>query len=181
MSLLPLSVITVAVLQRTMEHAGGHLHPALCLMIYEAALLHCRSSRIWPPRELWCPAGTPSWAFELFRLPHHSSSTEQRASSASSASSLSPCQAASKQHDGEWLWDGQMPASFCPPTMGLKTGQHRTSPDVFLEVLNKEGPTVASLLASAHVCYSFRATKPVWNRGVWRVSSQTFGQKCPLS
>lgn len=65
MTLLPLSAIIVAVMQRTMKPAGGHLHPALCLLIYEAALLHCRSSRIWPLGELWCPAGTATWVYEL--------------------------------------------------------------------------------------------------------------------
>lgn len=187
-ALLPLSVIIVAVMQSTMKRAGGHLHPALCLLIYEAALLHCRSSRSDPSESYGVQLGLPrgrmsslSLTSPLFQHRAESLFCTVGASSASSASSLSPWQAASELHDGEWLSDGQAPASFCPPTMGLKTGQQRTSPDVFWEVSNKERPTMASLLASAHVGCSFRATKQVWNRGIWTVSSQTFGQKCPLS
>ena len=65
MALLPLSAMTVAVRQRRVKRAAGRLHPALCLLVYEAALLQRRSSRIWPLGELWCPAGAPTWAYEL--------------------------------------------------------------------------------------------------------------------
>lgn len=118
------------------------------------------------------------WApFHLAPLP----ATEQIASSAPSAPPLPPLCLPVRQR-GNSVMESDFRRSdarflLSPPTMGLKKkGQQMMSPDVFWEVSNKERPTMASLLASARACCSFRATKQVWNRGIRRVSSWSLEQ-----
>lgn len=84
-----------------------------------------------------------------------------RAVAPSASSSLSQCQAASAQHDGGWLLDGQTPVAFCPPgRMGVEIGWQKRSPDVCCGAPGqKRGPTMALVSAPGEAWCSSRATK----------------------
>lgn len=145
---------------------------ASTLWFIKQLLFHTHSSAIWPLWSLWCPAGgcgdtqIPWGGMSSVSLTHsplllfqHTPDRFLGAVASSPSTSLSPCQVARGQHDGEWLSDGQTPALLCPRWIGLEIGQQKRSPDVCCKAWHKEGPTMDSISASVEVCSLLRATK----------------------
>lgn len=143
--------------------------PALSTCWFIKQLFFCtHSSTIWPHWSLWCLAGScgdtqlPWGGHELcFTYPPPPPQTRPLPVCHCFFHLLLIVSMSGRECTTWWrvTLDGQTPAFFCLPRIGLEIGQQKMSPDVCCEVQYKEGPTMVSISAPAEVCSLFMATK----------------------